>query len=928
MINDEIIESYLNCKYKAYRKLNNEQGIIKEFEILQEEQLSMRKQEFYNRLLEKYGKKQLSKGYKFKNSSITLRAKALIQPILDTDTYQLSFDAIEIVTNKKSPSRKLYIPLLVTSKERVSKKEKLSIVIKCVILSKICGIDYEFGRVIYGSELKTLKFKVEPLLTEARKALTELHKMSKSKSQPIIFHKNHCKICEFQEICKKELAETDGLGLLHRMGEKDIKRYNNKGIFTVNQLSYTFRPRRRGKRVKTKQHLYYHSLQALAIREQKVYLYDKTDMPNAKTKIYIDMEGNTDGSFIYLIGILIVRDNKEKRHSLWADNPSDEEKIFAELIAILTEYNNGYVFYFGKYESRVFKRLLKSNSSIEIENLIRNKSINILDLIYSNIYFPTYSNGLKDIGIFLGCSWSSPNPSGIQSIIWRDRWKHTKEPRIKEALIEYNYEDCIALKTVVDFIYEVFDRCDSEQFNNKLQNTIGFVEEIRADDGPILPLFRDFKAVSKDIEIISKCAYFEYQRNKIYFRKNKRIRKKIKCDKKQVNIRYKPNKIIEIKAYRCPYCRSENIVKKENKIYNKVCIDLRFLKYGIKRWITKYQTYPYKCLSCKKSSIPKFTEVYIYNVYKHPQKYHMNYERIGFGSNLLLWIMIQNVVNGLPLNSLQKILREYFEISIEYHQIWYLKFLASEWYRETYRAILQKIINGHLIHADETQVKIKVDGGYIWVFTNIEEVIYLYRPTRETDFLHELLKGFEGILITDFYSGYDSLNCIQQKCLVHLIRDLNDDLLKNPFDDELKELVTSFGRLVINIINTIDRYGLSSRYLKRHKKEVLRFYNWLLNESFNSEYAEKFKKRLIKYEKKLFVFLDYDNVPWNNNNAEHAIKAFADFRSHFKGQTSEKGLEIHLILLSIYQTCNYKGISFLDFLLSKERDIDKFMQKH
>ena len=71
---------------------------------------------------------------------------------------------------------------------------------------------------------------------------------------------------------------------------------------------------------------------------------------------------------------------------------------------------------------------------------------------------------------------------------------------------------------------------------------------------------------------------------------------------------------------------------------------------------------------------------------------------------------------------------------------------------------MKKIIDGHLIHADETKVKIKVDGGYIWVFTNLEEVIYLYRPTREADFLHELLKGFEGVLITDFYLGYDSLN--------------------------------------------------------------------------------------------------------------------------------------------------------------------------
>jgi hypothetical protein len=30
---------------------------------------------------------------------------------------------------------------------------------------------------------------------------------------------------------------------------------------------------------------------------------------------------------------------------------------------------------------------------------------------------------------------------------------------------------------------------------------------------------------------------------------------------------------------------------------------------------------------------------------------------------------------------------------------------------------------------------------------------------------------------------------------------------------------------------------------------------------------------------KMFTFLDFDDIPWNNNNAEHAIKAFANFWS-------------------------------------------------
>jgi hypothetical protein len=41
---------------------------------------------------------------------------------------------------------------------------------------------------------------------------------------------------------------------------------------------------------------------------------------------------------------------------------------------------------------------------------------------------------------------------------------------------------------------------------------------------------------------------------------------------------------------------------------------------------------------------------------------------------------------------------------------------------------------------------------------------------------------------------------------------------------------------------------------------------------------------------------------------------------------SEAGLAPYLVLLSIQQTCKYKGINFLRFLLSRETDIDLFRE--
>jgi len=76
----------------------------------------------------------------------------------------------------------------------------------------------------------------------------------------------------------------------------------------------------------------------------------------------------------------------------------------------------------------------------------------------------------------------------------------------------------------------------------------------------------------------------------------------------------------------------------------------------------------------------------------------------------------------------------------------------------------------------------------------------------------------------------------------------------------------------------------------------------------------------------LFTFLDHDDIPWNNNNAEHAVKAFALLRRNFDGRSTEKGIKEYLILLSVCQTCKYMGVDFLDFLRSGEKDIHAFAE--
>ena len=86
----------------------------------------------------------------------------------------------------------------------------------------------------------------------------------------------------------------------------------------------------------------------------------------------------------------------------------------------------------------------------------------------------------------------------------------------------------------------------------------------------------------------------------------------------------------------------------------------------------------------------------------------------------------------------------------------------------TFNQLLNEVKAGKLLHCDETTFKIETEKIYVWVFTNMNTVCYMIKPTREAEFLKELFVDFKGVLISDFYAGYDALDCPKQRCLIHL----------------------------------------------------------------------------------------------------------------------------------------------------------------
>jgi hypothetical protein len=259
-----------------------------------------------------------------------------------------------------------------------------------------------------------------------------------------------------------------------------------------------------------------------------------------------------------------------------------------------------------------------------------------------------------------------------------------------------------------------------------------------------------------------------------------------------------------------------------------------------------------------------------------------------------------------------------FGLAFNQSQFFRSKRYVMALYQPLCEEILESILTSPVIHIDETTVRLQKQTGYVWVMTTLDRVYYFYKSSREGTFLQEMLAKFSGVMISDFYSGYDSLKCKQQKCLVHFVRDIDDDILKNPLDIELKSMAEEFGTLLRTIIETVDTRGLKSRYLRKHKRSVVRFLDSVASANFTSELANKYKKRFQKSGGKMFTFLDHDGVPWNNNNAEHAIKRFAKYRRDADGRFTERSLQEYLVLATVFETCEFNNLNVLKFLLSKE----------
>ena len=350
--------------------------------------------------------------------------------------------------------------------------------------------------------------------------------------------------------------------------------------------------------------------------------------------------------------------------------------------------------------------------------------------------------------------------------------------------------------------------------------------------------------------------------------------------------RERPTKVDERKAHRlkcCPHCRSQ--LQRCQRSRTRIIEDIPEV---IEPVVTEHTIHRDYCPNCKKHVEPIVPDAMPKATLGHQVIALTSWFHYGLG------LTIDQVVDILGYHLQTKLtsggLIDAWRRLAEVLNVWYEQIAE------------QAKASAHL-HADETGWRVNGQTHWLWCFTNDRNCYYMIDRSRGSPALQKFFTDeFEGVLITDFWSAYESV-CAEdrQYCLVHLLRELekvderNDSPEWQAFAKKLRRLLRDGIRLRKRVDYSSDKYRSRIDRLNERVAELG------AEEHVDSD-TRRLTKRMRKYAEYIFTFLDYDHVPFENNFAERQIRPAVILRKNSQSNRSDRGAATQAILMSVYRT--------------------------
>ena len=287
-MNDELtketLESYFRCKYKFYLYFLGERGIKSDYEKLLVESRQDFKQKAAQKILSYSVETKVTCNVTLTRQLLQQGNQYIFNGTAKDGSLSLSFDGLKKVEGASKVAKFHYLPILISESENIHSVERRLLAFYGLVLAGIQGRQPRMGILIHGQQLKVTTIRFNSTDRKTQRFLEEIKDIQKEVSPPPLILNSHCQICEFHQHCLQQAANEDNLSQLHGMTEKQMTKYNRRGIFTVAQLSHIYRARRKPSRKIAPRHDF--ALQALAIREKRVFITEHPSLTH-ESRTYI-----------------------------------------------------------------------------------------------------------------------------------------------------------------------------------------------------------------------------------------------------------------------------------------------------------------------------------------------------------------------------------------------------------------------------------------------------------------------------------------------------------------------------------------------------------------------------------------------------------------------------------------------------------------
>ena len=302
------------------------------------------------------------------------------------------------------------------------------------------------------------------------------------------------------------------------------------------------------------------------------------------------------------------------------------------------------------------------------------------------------------------------------------------------------------------------------------------------------------------------------------------------------------------------------------------------------------------CPSCRKAVEPVVTEAL-------PQS--------SLGNGILVLSAWLHYALGNTISQILSVFNFHLQFTMSQGglvQMWHrLADILLAWYEE----IAEDIQNVGVLHGDETGWRVNGKTHWLWCFTSKAATLFTIERSRAGPVVLAFIKDcFDGVFVSDFWYAYNVLTCAKQKCLVHLLRELErvwkykDHGGDWPaFSKKLKRLL----RDAIRLRKSKDEVD-EPTYQRRCRRMEHRL-RLLLEHGWSNKEAKRLLKRLIRHQDELLTFLYHAEVPFENNFGERSIRGAVIMRKNSFNNRSEKGASTQSVLMSVFFTIKQRGLN-------------------